>query len=127
MGMNPDASADNRWRAIVSVLRTSVVYVLLLLFADIIGIALPSILLSRNLFHYFTPVLLGEAGLLFLMGGVADFSGSLAYRRIVDRARGTEKSWSFTRYKQKQVSIAAFVVAAIILLVLSFALAYPLN
>ena len=127
MGMNANASSDKWWRNITSVLRKSAAYVLLLLFADIIGIALLSILLYRNLFHYFTLVLLGEAGLLFLMGGAADFSGSLTFRRLMDRARGTQKSWSFTHYRQKQMSIAAFVVAAIVLLVLSFALAYPLN
>jgi hypothetical protein len=119
--------ASNRRRKVLTILRKSTGYVLLLLLADLIGVALPSIVLYRNLFHYFTLVVLIEAGLLFLIGGAADFGGSLTYRRLADHGRGSGKKWSFTNYTQKQESVAAYVVAAVILLLVSFVLAYPLN
>jgi len=125
--MGTNSVAFSRRRIIRPILRKSAIYVLSLLVADLIGVALPSIVLYRNLFHYFTLVLLIEAGLLFLVGGAADFTGSLAYRRIMDHGKSTETHWSFTHYTQKQVSVAAFVVAGGILLLLSFVLAYPLN
>ncbi len=127
IGMGTNAIASGRRRIVLEILEKSAFYVLLSLVADTIGIALPSIALYRNLFHYFTLVVLIEAGSLFLIGGTADFTGSLAYRRIMDRASGSEKSWSLTHYMQKQVSVAAYVVAGVILLLLSFVLAYPLN
>lgn len=122
-----EVSTSSRWRIVLTVLKRSAVYVCLILFADTVGIAVPSIVLSRNLFHYFTLVVLVQAGLLFVIGGAVDFSGSLAYRRIADHATKTEKGWSFGHYKQKQARIAAYVVAGIVLVVISFALAYPLN
>jgi hypothetical protein len=116
-----------KWVVTRKILRRSVTYVLLLLVADIIGMGLPSTFLGRHLLHYFTLLLLVEAGFLFLIGGVLDFTGSLAYRRLADHASGAEKSWSFGRYKEKQVDTAVYVLAGIVLLALSFVLAYPLN
>jgi hypothetical protein len=117
----------SKWGIILKVLRRSATYVVLLLFADTIGIGLLSIALDRNLFHYFTLLLLIEAGSLFLTGGAVDFTGSLAYRRIADRASRAEKSWSFEHYTQKQQSTAVYVLAGAVLLALSFLFAYPLN
>jgi hypothetical protein len=99
----------------------------LLLFADIVGFGLASMALGRNIFHYFTLILLVEAGLLFLIGGAMDFTGSLAYRRLADHASGAEKPWSFGHYTQKQESTLAYVLAGVILMGVSLALAYPLN
>jgi len=113
---------------VITILRRSAVYVLSLLLADLVGVGFSSIVLYRNLFHYFTLVLLIEGGLLFLVGGAADFAGSLTYRRLMDHGKDNSgKSWSFTHYTQKQMSVAVYVVTGVILLLLSFALAYPLN
>jgi hypothetical protein len=125
MGMSPIVSS--RRRTVLTILRKSALYVLVLLVADLIGVALPSLVLYRSLFRSFTLVVLIEAGLLFLIGGAADFGGSLTYRRLVDHGRSSEKNWSFTHYTQKQESVAAYVVAGVVLLLISFVLAYPLN
>jgi hypothetical protein len=116
-----------RIRVILKILRRSAKYVILLLATDTVGLGLPSLFVGRLLLHYFTLLLLVEAGFLFLIGGTIDFTGSLAYRRLADHASGAEKSWSFGHYKQKQESTAVYVLAGVILLALSFLLAYPLN
>lgn len=112
---------------VLKILQRSATYVVLVLFADMIGFGLPSIALGRNSFHYFTLVVLVEAGLLFLIGGAIDFTGSLSYRRLADHASRAERSWSFGHYTQKQESTVAYVLAGVVLLAVSFALAYPLN
>jgi hypothetical protein len=116
-----------KWIVVLKILRRSVTYVVLLLVADMIGMGLPSIFLGRYLYHYFTLLLLAEAGFLLLIGGALDFTGSVTYRRLADRAGGGEKTWSLGHYKEKQVSAAVFVLAGLVLLALSFVLAYPLN
>lgn len=125
--MQNTTAQSSRSRIVLKIVRRSAKYVVLLLFADMIGIGSPSIVLGRNFFHYFTLVVLVEAGLLFLIGGAIDFTGSLAYRRLADHASRTEKSWSLGHYTQKQESTVAYVFAGVVLLGLSLTLAYPLN
>jgi hypothetical protein len=112
---------------VLRVIRKSVKYVVLLSLVDVVGLEIPSLFLGRHLLHYFTLVLLVEAGLLFLIGGTLDFTGSLAFRRLADHASGARKAWNFGHYKKKQEGIAVLVLAGLILLALSFLLAYPLN
>lgn len=113
--------------AILAILRKSTLLVCVIMFADAAGVAVGSIVLKLYLFHYYTLIMLVQAGLLFLVGGVLDIGGSLGFARIADRANRTKKSWTFNEHKQAQQRAAPYIVTGILLLVLSIILAYPLN
>jgi len=99
----------------------------MLMFADAVGIGVASIFYWQNLFHFYTLLTLLEAASLFLIGGARDLSGSLGFARIVSRISRTEKAWTFDGHRRAQEKAAPYVVAGIILLCLSFVLAYPLG
>jgi len=81
----------------------------------------------KNLLHYYTLLTLLQAALLFLIGGAQDLSGSLAFTRILGRISQTEKAWTLDGHRQAQEKAAPYVVTGIVLLCLSFVLAYPLG
>jgi hypothetical protein len=102
-------------------------YAGVLLLSDAIALGIDSVLLGKNLFHYFTLFTLVEAAILFLVGGAMEFGGSLSFRRVMDYVSKTESAWSIEGHQKAQSRALPLIVAGIILLVLSFALAYPLN
>jgi len=99
----------------------------IILFSDAVGLGLDSLILGRNMFHYYTLFTLAQAALLFLVGGAMDVTGSLSFSRFRDRAKTSEKHWSVDAHRKAQSRAAPFIVTGVILLVLSFALAYPLS
>ena len=113
--------------AILAILRKSITLACVIMFADATGVAVGSNVLRLNLVQYYTLIMFVEAGLLFLVGGVLDIGGSLGFARIADRVNRTKKSWSFNEHKQAQQRAASYIVTGVLLLVLSFILAYPLN
>lgn len=118
---------SSRWMTSISIIKKSGLYTCLLLFADTIAIGIQSIVLSRNMSHYFTLLTMFEAALLFLIGGAIDVTGSITYRRIADRLNKTEENRKFNNYDQKQIRAIPYIATGIILLALSFVLAYPIN
>jgi len=99
----------------------------MIVFADAAGLAIPSIILYRNLFHYYTAVTLVESGLLFLVGGLMDIRGSISFRLTADRVSKVGKDWDVKAHKQAQLKAAPYILAGVQLLAISFILAYPLN
>ena len=98
-----------------------------IMFADAVGVAAGSTVLRLNLIHYYTLILLVQAGLLFVVGGALDVGGSLGFARIVDRVNRTKKSWTINKHEQAQQRAAPYILTGILLLVFSVILAYPLN
>ena len=113
--------------AILAILRKSITLACVIMFADATGVAVGSNVLRLNLVPYYTLIMFVEAGLLFLVGGALDVSGSLGFARITDRITGTKKSWTVSEHNQAQQRAAPYIVAGILLLVLSVILAYPLK
>ncbi|MGA8857742.1 MAG: hypothetical protein WB643_11330 [Candidatus Bathyarchaeia archaeon] len=111
---------------ILAILRKSILLACVIMFADAVGVTVGSIMLKLNLFHYYALIMLGQAGLLFLVGGGLDVGRSLGFARIAHRVNRT-KSWTFSEHKQAQQRAAPYIVTGILLLALSFILAYPLN
>jgi hypothetical protein len=114
-------------RSLADFLKHGSFYACFLVGCDAAALGTDSVIFSRNLFHYFTLFTLAEAALLFLMGGGWDISGSLSFSRIMDHVAKREHAWSVERHRRAQSTATAFIVAGVILLLLSFALAYPLN
>ena len=109
------------------ILRKSVRYACTILFADTIGVIILSIVMYRSLFHLLTILTLLEAALLFMVGGALDFSRSFAFRRVID-CNKPEKRWTYDHYKQQQASVVPYIVAGVLLFLLSVVLAYlPLS
>jgi len=99
----------------------------MIVFADAVGLGMPSIILHRNLFHYYTAVTLIETGLLFLLGGLMDISSSISFRLTTDRVSKVKKGWDVKEHKQTQLTAASYIIAGLLLLAISLILAYPLN
>jgi hypothetical protein len=97
------------------------------MFADALGITAISILLWRNLVHYYTLLTLLEAASLFLIAGAKDLAGSLAFTRVANGTSQAKRTWTFDGHRRAQERAAPYVIAGILLLVLSFILAYPLG
>jgi len=116
----------NRDSAIKLAKRAST-YTTLILFADSAALALDSLLLSKNMFRYLTLFMLGQAGLLFFVGGLMDIGGSLSFTRMIDRVTKSNHDWSAEHHKRTQMRAAPLIVTGALLAVLSFLLAYPLN
>lgn len=114
-------------RRLANILRTGALYSGIILFSDAIGLGFDSIVLGRNLFHYFTLFTLAQAALLFLMGGAIDVGGSLSFSKVKAHVSKTESAWSVEGHQKAQSRAAPLIMAGIILFVFSFALAYPLN
>lgn len=108
-------------------LRHGSLYAGILLGCNAAALAIDSIVIGRNMFHYFTLFTLAEAALLFLVGGGLDIGGSLSFSRVMDYVSKREGSWTTGGHERAQSRAATFIVAGIILFLLSFALAYPLN
>ncbi|MGP8070269.1 MAG: hypothetical protein ACLP5V_10300 [Candidatus Bathyarchaeia archaeon] len=114
-------------KTIFAILKRSALLTCGITLADATGIAAASILLLQNLFHYYTLLTLLQAALLFLIAGAKDLSGSLAVIRIFNGINQTKRAWTIDGHRQAQEMAAPYVVTGIILLVLSFILAYPLG
>jgi hypothetical protein len=125
--MKHNVSGFRNRKIAFAILKKSAFLTCAITFADAVGVAAASVLLWQNLFHYYTLLTLVEAALLFLIGGAKDLSESLAFTRILDRINQTNKAWTLDEHRQAQERAAPYVVTGIILLVLSFILAYPLN
>ncbi len=107
--------------------RKGAVYSGLVLLMDGAALGIDSLILSRNMFHFFTLMMLMESALLFLIGGAVDVGGSVSFRKLMNHVSKTERDWSTEGHRNAQSRAAPTVLAGVILLVLSFALAYPLN
>ena len=119
---------DKRRRDVAfQIFKRSARIVCLILIADAIGVAAASIPLGQNLFRDFTGLTLIEVAILFLIGGANDFYGSIVFRKVADHVNQSKKVWNIDEHKRVQEKAAEYVVIAIILLILSFILAYPLN
>lgn len=116
----------NRYSA-VRLAKRAATYTALILFADSVALALDSLLLSKNMFRYLTLFMLGQAGLLFFVGGVMDIGGSISFTRMMDRMTKSNHDWSADHHKKAQMKAAPLIVTGALLAVLSFLLAYPLN
>ncbi len=103
------------------------VYSGLILLLDGAALGIDSLILSRNMFHFFTLMMLMESSLLFLIGGAMDVGGSVSFQKLMNHVSKTESDWSTKGHRNAQSRAAPIVLAGVILLVLSFALAYPLN
>ena len=113
-----------------SILNTSkrgAIYATLIVLADFIALGLDSFLLSRNMLRYLTLFTLGQAGLLFFVGGAMDISGSVSFSRAIDRLTKSEHDWSIESHRKTQSRAAPLIMTGLFLSVLSFLLAYPLN
>jgi len=114
-------------RTTVAIMRKAALLACAIAFADALGLTLVSVLLRQNFFHYYTLLTLLQAALLFLLAGARDVSGSLAFTRISNRMNQTKKPWTFEAHRQAQEKAAPYLLSGIILLALSFILAYPLR
>jgi hypothetical protein len=94
---------------------------------DTAAIGLDSLLLGRNMLHYFTLFTLVEAGIFFLLGGALDVSGSVTYNVLKHHGSKTEPDWNVDHHRKSQIKAAPYVVTGLFLLIASFLLAYPLN
>lgn len=103
------------------------VYTAIILGGDTIGLLIASLLFLKNMFHFFTLLTLLQAALLFLIGGALDMGGSLSFHKLMGRVSKTESDWNAVGHRKAQVKAAPIILAGVILFVLSFALAYPLN
>lgn len=101
-------------------------YVFVIMFADALGIAIISIVLSKNLLHYYTFLTLVQAALMFMVGGAIDLRES-AFTRITNRFNKIENHLRYEKHKQIQAKAAPYIVTGAVLFILSFILAYPLN
>lgn len=97
------------------------------LLSDAIALGIDSVVLGKNMFHYFTLFTLLEAAMLFLAGGGLDIGSSLSFRSVTDHVSKKESTWSVEGHRRTQYRTLALILSGIILLVLSFALAYPLD
>lgn len=95
-------------------------YVCIILLADAVVIAATSILLGRNLFHYFTLLTFLEAGMLFLAGGAVEW-GHIWFTRI------RKEKQSFDQHEKTKLRAALYIAIGIMLFLISYILSYPLN
>ncbi len=107
--------------------RKGAVYSGLILLLDGAALGTGSLILLRNMFHFFTLMTLMESALLFLIGGAIDVGGSVSFHKLTNHVSKPERGWSTEGHRNAQSRAAPIVLAGVILLVLSFALAYPLN
>lgn len=112
---------------IANITRKAALYSGLILISDAVGLGMDSLILGRNMFHYFTLLTLVEAALLFLIGGALDVGGSLSFTKVMNYVGKTNTIWSADGHRRAQSKAAPIIVAGIFFLALSFALAYPLN
>ncbi len=103
------------------------VYACLIVLLDAVALGLDSLILARNMFHFFTLMTLMESALLFLIGGAIDVGGSLSFHKLMSHVSKAQSDWSPQGHRNAQSRTAPIVLAGVILFVLSFALAYPLN
>jgi hypothetical protein len=108
-------------------MRKSVGFLLIIMFADAVGLAIPSIIVRRNFFHYYTALTLVESGVLFFVGGLVDISGSISFTLTTYHLSKSEKGWNERELKQTQLKAVHCIVTGILLFVISFILGYPLN
>ena len=113
--------------ASVTIMRNAFIYTALILFADTLGLMADTIFLGRNMFQYLTLFTLAEAAFMFLLGGAFDVAASLSFTRIMDRLAKHNTTWSIDKHRKAQSKAAPIIVSGVFLLVLSFALAYPLK
>lgn len=99
----------------------------MILFGDAVGLAIPSIILYRNMFHYYTALTLVESAVLFVVGGLMDISGSISFKSTISHISKTGKAWDVKEHKQAQQKASPYIVTGILLFAISFILAYPLN
>jgi hypothetical protein len=116
--MNGDSRPQSR---ILMFLWKCARYVCVILLADAAVIAATSILLGRNLLHYFTLLTLSEAGMLFLAGGAVEW-GHTWFTRIKK-----EKRQSFDQHEKTKLRVATYIAVGTALFLVSYLLSYPLN
>ncbi len=114
------------WR-LIPIARKGAIYSALFLLGDMGALGIDSVILGRNMFHFFTLMTLMESALLFLMGGALDVGGSLSFHKMMGHVSKSEKKWNADSHKIAQSRAVPIVLAGVVLFVLSFALAYPLN
>ena len=114
-------------RSLVRLLETAALYSGIILISDTIGLGLDSVFLGKNMFRLFTLFTLGEAALMFLVGGAIDVRGSVSFSKVRNHVTKTAKGWDIEGHRKAQSKAAPLILTGIILLLLSFALAYPLR
>jgi hypothetical protein len=93
----------------------------MILLADAAVIAATSIVLGRNMLHYFTFLTLFEGGMLFLAGGTIEW-GHMWFTKIKK-----EKDRSFDQHDKLKVRAATLITIGITLFLISYLLSYPFN
>lgn len=121
------AKMDLSRQSILNLAKRGALYTALILLSDSVALALDSVLLSRNMFHYFTLFTLAQAGLLFFFGGAVDIAGSLSVTKVKDRVTKSEHDWSEESHRKAQSRAAPFIMTGVFLSIFSFVLAYPFN
>lgn len=116
-----------RLSRLAAIAQKAAIYALILLLLNATGLGLYSLMLGRSMMHFFTLITLLESAGFFLVGGAMDVGGSLSFRKLTNNMSKTQSEWSMEDHRQAQSSAAPLIVAGVILLVASFALAYPLN
>ena len=109
------------------VARKGGMYACLVMLLDAAALGLDSLFLGRNMYHFFTLMTLMESALLFLIGGAMDVGGSVSFHKLMNHVSKKETDWSTEGHLTAQSRAAPIVLAGVILFVLSFVLAYPLN
>ena len=120
-------SGHSRRKRISFILKKSALLDCKIMFADAVGIAIASLLLRQNFSRYFTLLMLLQAGSLFLVAGAKDLRGSLAFTKVTNYISHRKNVWTFEDHRETQEKAAIYLASGILLLLLSFVLAYPLN
>jgi hypothetical protein len=87
---------------ITTIARKGAAYSALFLFGDMVALGIDSLILGRNMFHFFTLTTLMEAALLFIMGGALDVGGSLSFHKMMNHVSKTEGEWNAAEHKNAQ-------------------------
>ena len=116
-----------RRRRFFLTIKKSVLLVCMIMLVDAIGTAAGCVLLRQNLVPYFTLLTMVESAVLFLLGGAQDLAGSLAFSKVIKRINRTKKEWRLEEHVEIHERAAIFVTSGIMLLILSFVLAYSLG
>jgi hypothetical protein len=117
--------ATNLRKTVQSILKKTALLVGVITGGDTAGTVILSIGFRQDLFHYYTLLTLIEAALVFLVAGAIDIAGSVSFRRITRPRRKIERS--FVDVQKDAQQIATYVATGVVLLVVSFALAYVPN
>jgi len=113
--------ATNLRKAVHNIVKKTALLVGVIILGDITGTLMVSIGFHRDMFYYFTLLTLVEAALVFLVAGAIDIVSSVSFRRVTGVSRKLERSVGMQKDAQQ---IATYVATGVVLLAVSFVLAY---